>query len=1377
MRESEERYRAFIESSTEGIWRLELNEPISVDLDVDRQIALAYQFGYLAECNDAMARQYGYSTADQITGARLDELLVRSDPRNEGYIRAFIESNYRLFEAESHEKAADGREIYFLNNLTGIIENGSLVRAWGTQRDITAAKELEKQSAFLASIVRSSDDGIFSKDLNGIITSWNAGAEKIFGYSAAEIIGNPVTFLFPDDDGEGTEADILRKVKNGEKIDFLEDVRQRKDGSLVYVALTISPIKDALGNIIGASNITRDITRLIETRAAADSFRLLSMRTRELIIFIDSETLRIVDANQSAIDHYGFTREQLLTKTIFDLRAPETRDLIEEQFALANRDGTQFETVHIRSDGTRFPVDVSSVGCDIGNRRVIVSMLRDITDRLYAENSLRQNQMVLSMAMRGSHMGVWESDIATDTIMWSEELEAIFGLAPGEFNGTHEHYIDLVYVDDREMLRRSVESAIAENRDYWVEFRFYHSSGEIRWMEGRGEAVYSQKGEPIRLYGVGIDITSRKLSEERLRESEERFSKAFNTSPLILTISSLKDGSLVEVNDTFVEVSGYSREEVIGKTTVELGLWARVDDRSEELYQLNTVGQVRNVEYDFVIRDGSTIIGLLSAEKIEIGGEDFALTVIQDVSERKRSERNNEFILRLGEIIRVSKHPDDMMLNVTEAIGRHLELDRCFFNEIAAENDVAIINWEYRRDEADSGLKGEVSLSSRWAATRTEIEQGNTLVVSDVMTDPRIGPERCEGYTKHNIRAYVAIPLMRGSKWTSTLIVSKSRVRSWNPWEISLLEMAAERTWLALERMRSESILRESEERYRTLADAMPHLVWTSNAEGKIDYYNSLSENYAGIDFDTGEASDSPGIQHPDDAETLESAWKEALADGFLELEYRLRMKNGEYRWHLSRAVAVRDKSGSITRWIGSSTDIHDQKKAQEALLAAERRAAVEYQELLSRIVPLGQTFGTARDLITIYRTILNFVRSSMDCSAFFVSFFDPLTRMRTAAYAWGQNGEVDISQLPPIELTEDGGPNSQAVFTRRPVIVDQYMDVMSRRPHVVIEADGIDPKSSIAVPMIVMGRVTGTIEVQAYSPGAFVQDHIVALEMIANLAAAAIENVRLIEIEAKARQDAEAANQMKDEFLSILSHELRTPLNAMLGWVRMLRTGILDEERSEKALEVIERNTRQQSSLIEDLLDVSRIISGKMRVEKDLIDIGVIAKEVADTMGPIATAKEIEFEVHGLPEPLFMMGDNVRLQQAITNLIQNAFKFTPAKGRVEVTVTREDTIADIVVADNGVGIEAEFIPNIFDRFTQADASTRRNFAGLGLGLTIVRNIVELHGGDISVDSPGKGLGANFRMRLPLADKFYESEPVEKGHMPDIIDDTSLGEM
>jgi PAS domain S-box-containing protein len=253
----------------------------------------------------------------------------------------------------------------------------------------------------------------------------------------------------------------------------------------------------------------------------------------------------------------------------------------------------------------------------------------------------------------------------------------------------------------------------------------------------------------------------------------------------------------------------------------------------------------------------------------------------------------------------------------------------------------------------------------------------------------------------------------------------------------------------------------------------------------------------------------------------------------------------------------------------------------------------------------------------------------------------------------------------------------------------------------------------------------------------------------IAGRKRAEAERTLLLVREQTARAEAEAANRAKDEFLAILSHELRTPLNAMFGWVMMLRSGTLDGATSARGLEVIERNLRLQTQLIEDLLDVSRIVSGKLRLEMCSVDLAPVIEAAIETIGPAARAKAIELRRDIVPLVAPVVGDPNRLQQIVWNLVSNAVKFTPHLGRVVIRLRELDTEAEITVSDSGKGISADLLPFVFDRFRQADSSSTRAHGGLGLGLAIVRHLVELHGGTVGVESEGEGQGATFTVRLP----------------------------
>ena len=281
-------------------------------------------------------------------------------------------------------------------------------------------------------------------------------------------------------------------------------------------------------------------------------------------------------------------------------------------------------------------------------------------------------------------------------------------------------------------------------------------------------------------------------------------------------------------------------------------------------------------------------------------------------------------------------------------------------------------------------------------------------------------------------------------------------------------------------------------------------------------------------------------------------------------------------------------------------------------------------------------------------------------------------------------------------------------------------------------------------------GEVLGGLFFGHPEVGVFTEREETIVGSLAPQIATAIDNARLYERQQAARAEAETANTMKDEFLATLSHELRTPLNAVLGWTRMLRTGTVDEGTAKRALEVIERNAVAQLQLIEDLLDVSRIITGKLRLDVQPVEPVRVVEAALDAVRPAAEAKSIRLQPVLDPRAGPVSGDPDRLQQVVWNLVSNAIKFTPRGGRVQVRVARVNSHVEIVVTDTGQGIDTDMLPHVFERFRQADSSSQRSHGGLGLGLALVRQLVELHGGSVEASSPGAGLGATFTVKLPV---------------------------
>jgi PAS domain S-box-containing protein len=286
--------------------------------------------------------------------------------------------------------------------------------------------------------------------------------------------------------------------------------------------------------------------------------------------------------------------------------------------------------------------------------------------------------------------------------------------------------------------------------------------------------------------------------------------------------------------------------------------------------------------------------------------------------------------------------------------------------------------------------------------------------------------------------------------------------------------------------------------------------------------------------------------------------------------------------------------------------------------------------------------------------------------------------------------------------------------------------------------------RSYLAVPLKTpTGDILGGLFFSHSQSGVFTEQHEQLTSGISAWASLALENARLY----VAARD---SDRLKDEFLAVLSHELRTPLNAILGYARLLRGGILEGERAERGLETLERNATSLRKIVEDVLDVSRIVSGKIRLDVQPVELPLVIHNAVATVQPAADAKGVR--LHTLIDPRVgpVTGDPDRLQQVVWNLLSNAVKFTPQQGRVHVQLARTDSHVEIVVSDTGAGIRPEFLPHVFERFRQAEAGTTRKTGGLGLGLSIVRHIVELHGGLVQASSEGEGHGATFRVRLPL---------------------------
>jgi signal transduction histidine kinase/ActR/RegA family two-component response regulator len=418
-------------------------------------------------------------------------------------------------------------------------------------------------------------------------------------------------------------------------------------------------------------------------------------------------------------------------------------------------------------------------------------------------------------------------------------------------------------------------------------------------------------------------------------------------------------------------------------------------------------------------------------------------------------------------------------------------------------------------------------------------------------------------------------------------------------------------------------------------------------------------------------------------------------------------------------------------------------------------------RERLALINQIGEVFASTLDLGDIYLSIREMLSRLIDCETLLISFYYPSDQSILCAFAYTDGEVLPVEQFEPLKLGV--GPQSECIRTARPVIVDNIAIRYPGSYRYVGHSDK-NPVAILYVPMIADERVLGVIQAQSVREGAYTEEDVALLAIIANQAAMAILKARLYRDAVEGRLAMERANRIKDEFLATLSHELRTPLTPILGWTQILsRIGPDDKETLLHAVSVIERNARFQARLVNDLLDMSRIESGKLSISPQPSDLNLAVISVVDGLRTESESRDIDISTSLASQPVIVSADPARLEQIINNLLANAFKFTEEGGRITISTERRNDSAVLVCTDTGIGIELDFLPYVFDRFRQADSSTRRQHAGLGLGLSIVKSLVEMHGGKIEARSKGPGHGSTFVVELPLA----EADAVVAGQSAD----------
>ncbi len=804
------------------------------------------------------------------------------------------------------------------------------------------------------------------------------------------------------------------------------------------------------------------------------------------------------------------------------------------------------------------------------------------------------------------------------------------------------------------------------------------------------------------------DITDRKEAELKLRESEEFNRTVIESSPDCVKILD-RQGKLQFMNE-----NGMCLMEIENFDDFKGQYWWKLWENDNQQIIRQMVAKAVNGEVQHLQALSPTAKGtqkwwdvLVAPVRNRSGEIERILSVSRDITESKRTELKAAFLAEISGQLADANSIEEILQNVGSKIGTFLDLSVCAFVEIDKKSETANVTYDWHRENAPS-LVGNHRIGNFLTdeVYRASLA-GETLAVNDIKADSGTDSAR---YLDLEIHSFVTVPVMENGKFQFLMSMNDSKPRDWRPDEIELIREITNRIWISLQRHRAQIALRESEENFRAVFDSIDEgfciIEMIFDANRKPTDYRILQANPAFSRL-TGLPENSVGKTVRELVPDLEEFWFETYGEVALTRESR-RFEN---------------RSIPLNRWFDVYASPFGEPQSQRVALVfnnitSRKQAETELQESQR----FSQSIIEAAPTMTY---IFDIVKS---CNVF-------VSRQSIAMLGYTSEEILQMSAPNLIDLLHP--EDLSAAGERFRNILKSDDNEIFELEHRMRRKDGewvwlnsrdcVFRRGENGAPTQVLGVSTDiTARKQAEQ-----------------------EREEIFQREQELRSQAESANRAKDQFLAVLSHELRTPLNAMSGWARMLSQGILDEPKQRKAIEVIERNIRLQNTLIEDLLDVSRIISGKIKLEPTEVNLCQLITDAIETARFAAEEKHIAIEHFFSADTCLGMGDIFRLQQIIGNLLTNAIKFTPENGKIFVSLEAFETTAKITISDTGIGIEPELLPHIFERFKQADGSTKRKFGGLGLGLAIVKSLVEMHGGEIIVKSEGADRGSAFIVELP----------------------------
>ncbi len=622
-------------------------------------------------------------------------------------------------------------ELYWIDmNWASVTHNGEFLYLLINSIDITERKQAEeKQQA----IIKTALDGFWICNLEGKFLEVNDSYCKMTGYTREELLKMSIHDIEAVENPEQTAQHIKKIVEKGS--DRFETQHKCKDGKVIDIEISVNYPSSGEGQMFV---FVREITerKRVEVALANEAVRrrILIEQSRDGIVILDQNG-KVYEANQRFADMLGYSLEEVSQLHVFDWEFLYPREQTIEMIKTVDEKGDHFETQHRRKDGTIFNVEISTNGAMFAGHKLIFCVCRDITERKRAEMELVSAQEKLKEAHRLAHIGTWDLVLESNKVTWSEELYNIVGWDPSRKNISAAELPGLYTPDSWNRLNQAITKALATGEPYNLELEIIRPDGTTRWVTEFGGVMRDGNGKVTGLHGTLQDITERKRVEKALRESEEKFSKAFHSSPISVSISRLKDGKFIEVNDSFLRDKGYTREEVIGHSSTELNIWAIPGTRDKIIQTLKERGRVHNEQTQFRTKSGYVRTGLLSAELINIGNEPCLITLNNDITQQKLSEERLRLLSSVTQQVSDSTIVTDRNFKITY-MNKAAQDILGYSAEETLGKGLDIFNAEPVPEEVIQNIFQTVASGKVWSGTVPKRRKDGNIITCETRVSP-----------------------------------------------------------------------------------------------------------------------------------------------------------------------------------------------------------------------------------------------------------------------------------------------------------------------------------------------------------------------------------------------------------------------------------------------------------------------------------------------------------------------------------------------------------------------------------------------------------------------------------------------------------------